>query len=108
MVARNPDEIEEMKEKLFPIGEFWGIDFGSHMLVAISLGVRPSGGYSIRIEDAILRGDTLYVRYCVKEPIIAPAVMTQPYYMKVMQSSNTAKVRFENTCPEDVPRRDAQ
>ena len=37
------------------------VDFGTHMVVVVSLGRRSSGGYSVSVESASRRGDGLYV-----------------------------------------------
>lgn len=102
LAARNPEELQKMiglfgepVRKLIPEG---GFDFKNSMLVGISLGQKPTGGYSVRIVGTREEEGVLYIRYREKEPDsgeIVTQALTAPYHLKVLPASNATSVRFE-------------
>ena len=74
-----------------------GFDFGKHMLVAISMGQQPTGGYAVSIEDAVEFEGVLTVRYRERAPKgdFVTQALTFPYHLKLLPSSKDGKVRFE-------------
>lgn len=57
------------------------VDFSRERLVVVSMGERPSGGYSIEVEGVFLSGGTLYVSVLEVSPgsdCMTTTAMTQP------------------------------
>jgi hypothetical protein len=57
------------------------VDFAQHMLIAVALGTRPSGGFGVKVRSVASRGERLEV--AVVESCPAPGAMvtqslTQP------------------------------
>lgn len=70
--ARNLEELRKMW-KFFgpPTRKFIteeGFDFTTGMLVGISLGQKPTGGYAVRIEDTREEDGFLCIRYRERKP----------------------------------------
>jgi hypothetical protein len=102
MVARNPDEFRGIAgifgaPTVSKLHVKSGVDFGTHMLVAISMGQRPTGGYAVSIEDTIERDGVLYVRYREQTPKggVVTQALTSPYHLKLLPASPVEEVRFE-------------
>lgn len=110
MVARTPEELRRM------IGVFGlnilgnvipasGFDFSAYMLVAISLGQQPTGGYWVKIEDAIGRDDVLHVRYRERSPsqsAVVTQALTAPFHIKVLPRRDGGKVLFERVAESET------
>ncbi len=102
MVARNPDEFREITgifgaPTVSKLHLKSGVDFGTNMLVAISMGQRPTGGYAVSIEDTVERDGVLYVRYRERTPQggVVTQALTSPYHLKLLPASPVEEVRFE-------------
>jgi hypothetical protein len=60
------------------------IDFGSSVLVLAAMGARPSGGYSIEIEEVRAQSGTLHVRVLQRSPgpsCVTTAAITAPVHI---------------------------
>jgi hypothetical protein len=109
MVARTPAELQGMirvfgpqVQRLVPDG---GIDFNRYLLVGISLGRKPSGGYSVSIEDAAERDGVLYLRYREHSPAptsVETQAFTSAYHLKLLPASKAATVKFERVCEPEI------
>lgn len=109
MAARTPGELQGMiqtfgvsVEKLIPKG---GLDFNKYMLTGISLGQKPTGGYSVSIVDFHEKGGTLYIRYLEQSPkpnSMATQALTTPYHLKILPASKANKVSFEKTGEPEI------
>lgn len=109
MVARTPGELHGMirvfgqsVKKLIPEG---GLDFNAYMLAGISLGQKPTGGYSVRIEDANERGGIQYVRYREQSPkptSMVTQAFTSPHHLKLLPAGKAAIVKFEKICEPEI------
>lgn len=51
-----------------PVPPAPAVDFGAHVVVLAAMGSRPTGGYSIRVEDAAARSDHVVVRVIETSP----------------------------------------
>jgi PrcB C-terminal len=109
MVAKTPGELHGMirvfgqsVKKLIPEG---GLDFNAYMLAGISMGQKPTGGYSVRIEDTNERGGILYVRYFEQSPkptSMVTQAFTSTYHLKLLPASKVVTVRFEKICEPEI------
>ena len=110
MVARTPEELHRMigvfglniLGKVIPAS---GFDFSANMLVAISLGQQPTGGYWVKIEDAIGRDDVLYVRYRERnhsQSAYVTQAVTTPFHIKVLPRRDGGKVLFERVAESET------
>lgn len=98
MVARTPGEYQKMirtfgADLLPPMP-----DFNTQMIVAISMGQRRTGGYSVTILGIEERNRVLYVRYRERVPKkdeLVTQALTAPYHIKVLPHSDATKVLFE-------------
>jgi hypothetical protein len=109
LVARTPAELQGLLrvfgqplQRLVPAG---GIDFNSHVLVGISLGRKPSSGYTVRIEDSVERDGVLYVRYREHFPDAASVetqALTFPYHLKLLPASKATVVKFERVSEREL------
>ena len=73
------------------------VDFNKHMVVAVFLGSRPSGGYQVQIESIRPEGNALVVRWAEARPgagQVAAQVMTAPASI-VAVPRHSGDVRFE-------------
>ena len=75
------------------------VDFSTNMVVAVFMGVEPTGGYALHIYEVVETGLTIVVKMERTEPgptCIVPQVLTQPYHM--VQIARTEKpVTFDVT-----------
>jgi hypothetical protein len=105
MVARSPEEFHRMI-RVFGLNRLpHEVDFGTQMLVAISMGRRLTGGYAVRILDATERDGVAYVRYQERVPgrgQFVTQALTAPYHVKVLSRTDAAKVRFEKLCEPEI------
>lgn len=110
MVARTPEELRsvtgvfgrDIVAKVVPAS---GFDFGAYMLVAISLGQQPTGGYGVQIKEVIRRDDILYVHYQERIPsqrATVPQVLTAPFHIKVLPRRDGGKVLFERVAESAI------
>jgi hypothetical protein len=73
------------------------IDFDRETVVAVFMGSRPTGGFSVAIVSATERDETLVVAYNETSPqpgAIAAQVLTSPYHI-VAVPKHTGPVTFE-------------
>jgi hypothetical protein len=74
------------------------IDFDRQMVVAVGLGERPTGGYTVTITGAEERGGILHVRYEERRPRpdeLVTQALTAPYHIRVLPRSDAGQVVFE-------------
>jgi hypothetical protein len=74
------------------------IDFSRHMVVAVGLGQRPTGGYAVTILGAAERAGVLHVRYQERRPgpgELVTQALTTPYHARVLPRSDAGPVVFE-------------
>jgi hypothetical protein len=75
------------------------VDFTSHMLVAVALGTRPSGGYGVKVASVTVRGEQLLVSVVETCPARGARVitsLTQP--VAVVRLPRLAQApKFEDT-----------
>ena len=76
------------------------IDFRQHLVLAVSMGHRSTGGYSIRIADAALDGDIIRVSIVERQPAPGTAqttAVTSPYAIAIVPRGDFAEVSFVGT-----------
>lgn len=103
MVARTPAELRSMigifgRDMVGTVIPDSGFDFSAYMLVAISMGQKPTGGYWVKINDVIRRDDVLSVRYREHIPgqnEYVTQALTAPFHIKVFPRSEGGTVLFE-------------
>jgi hypothetical protein len=74
------------------------IDFGSHSLVVVALGERPTGGYWAQIEGVQVAGNTLYVQAVANRPgsdEMTTQALTHPYAAAVVPKTRATMLRSE-------------
>jgi hypothetical protein len=74
------------------------IDFARQMVVAVSLGQRPTGGYAVEIVGAEERDGVLHVLYLERGPRpddFVTQVLTTPYHVRVLTRSEAPQVVFQ-------------
>lgn len=85
---RNEEEWETLWNRVYkgrsPIPERPDVDFAKEMVIAVFMGEKPTGGYSIEIERIVEREETWEVH--VQETAPGPndgviEALTQPYHM---------------------------
>ncbi len=57
------------------------VDFARHMLIAVALGTRPSGGFGVRVRSVASRGERLevtVVESCPEPGAMVSMALTQP------------------------------
>ena len=64
-------------------------DFGKQMALAVFLGLKPTGGYSVRFEKVETGKKEIRVRYAAKEPggAIVIQALTAPYAIRLVERS---------------------
>lgn len=73
------------------------VDFTDKTLIAVGLGDRPSGAYSVEIDTIRLVNGTVVVHYTERRSCgIATAAITQPYHL-VLVDRTTAPVEFRRS-----------
>jgi hypothetical protein len=103
MVARTPEELRSMigifgRDMVGTVIPDSGFDFSAYMLVAISMGQKPTGGYWVEINDVIRRDDVLSVRYREHIPgqnEYVTQALTAPFHIKVLPRSEGGTLLFE-------------
>jgi hypothetical protein len=68
------------------------VDFGQHMLIAVALGTRPSGGFGVKVRGVTSRGERLEVAVLESCPAAGAMVtqsLTQP--VEVVQAPRLAQ-----------------
>ncbi len=73
------------------------VDFSREMVVAVFMGSRPTGGYSVEIVSATESGGSLVVSYREQSPprgALTTQVLTAPFHMAAVPKF-TGDVRFE-------------
>ena len=76
------------------------IDFRQHLVLAVAMGHRSTGGYAIRIADAALDGDTIRVSIVERQPAPGTAqttAVTSPYAIAIVPRGDFAEVSFVGT-----------
>jgi len=96
-VLRNQTEYEELWADLHAdkstVPAPPSVDFGSKVVVAIVLGERPNGGYSVEIDGAQVSedGDQTRIQFTEKVPgCAATQVLTSPYVLATMDRGGAA------------------
>ena len=77
---------EKLWNRLFPEMSSADIDFNRYVVVCIFLGVRPTGGYSVKFGQPYMRDNKMIIPYKEhrSEGIVTQA-LTQPYRIKVFE-----------------------
>jgi hypothetical protein len=73
------------------------VDFSREMAVAVFMGSRPTGGYSVEIASASQRDGTLVVSYRELSPprdAVTAQVLTAPFHIVAVPAS-AGEVKFE-------------
>jgi hypothetical protein len=84
---------QELKENLVPDSDF----FEEQVLIFIFDKVRRTGGYSLRIEQTVLKNDTLIITALSQSPgDPATSIMTQPFQVLKLQKIDK-EVKLEVT-----------
>ena len=109
-VIRTQQELSALRlQSLIPVGA--SIDFSQEMLLAVVSAAKPSGGYSLSIEDVQARAagfagvvqEHLEVRFRERAPSgIAVTVVTQPYHIVAVPRS-ARMVVFKPALPAPAP-----
>ena len=105
MLARNPEELHRViqvfgRDLIGKVVPDSGLDFSASMLVAISLGQKPTGGYAVTIVDAVRRGNVLVVRYREHAPgpgEYVTQMFSAPFCLKVLPRGSGDTVLFERS-----------
>jgi hypothetical protein len=75
------------------------VDFSQHMLVAVALGTRPTGGFAVKVRGVATRGDRLEVAVletCPPPGAMVTAALTQPVeVVRVSRLSQTPTFKEE-------------
>ncbi|MFC1801459.1 protease complex subunit PrcB family protein [Nanoarchaeota archaeon] len=90
-VIINEDDLMEMWEKVYtnvdPVPELPDVNFDEEMVIAVFLGTKPTGGYTIEITEVVETEDSLevYVKETSPSPrnIVALAVTYPEHIVKV-------------------------
>jgi hypothetical protein len=109
MVARNEEEFARMakvfgRKRLPPKP-----NFEKHLVAAVSMGQKPTGGYSVTILDTEDREGILYIRYRERTPKPGEHVtqaLTSPYDVKLFPASKSETVLFVRVCEPEIRRPD--
>ena len=91
MVIKNDKDWEKLKAKLNIRHKDPEIDFKKNMLIAVFMGQRNSGGYSIRITEINEDKKSLTVKMLRSSPRpngATLAVITSPYHMVLVKKSD--------------------
>jgi len=65
------------------------IDFENEMIIGLFMGMKNSGGYSIKIDSIISNSEKLLVYVKKSKPKgMATSVMTQPFYLAKIKKTN--------------------
>jgi hypothetical protein len=97
VVARTQAEWDTLWRRHAPGRPAPAVDFTRAMVVAVFLGSRPSGGYSVQITDASVQDGVLVVRWSEMAPApgqMAAQVMTAPSFVATVPR-HAGQVRFE-------------
>jgi hypothetical protein len=81
VVVKAAAEFEKLWREHAPGRPAPSVDFSKHMVIALFLGSRPSGGFSVEITDVRRDGDALLVNWAERRPgrdQMAAQVMTAP------------------------------
>lgn len=98
-IARTADEWEKLWRQHSWDRPAPKIDFAKDMVVAVFLGSRTTGGYTIAIEEVRDEGGKLIVKYRESSPgrgAITAQVITAPYHI-VAVPKKPGEVRFEKS-----------
>ena len=96
-LARTPREWAQI-QALFGVRDAPAIDFTTHMVAAVGIGMRRTGGFSVHILGAEERDGVLYVRYRERAPRpdqFVTQALTAPYHVRVLPRLDAPTVRFE-------------
>jgi hypothetical protein len=96
-VARTPDDWQALWQRHAPGRPAPAVDFTTHMVVAVFLGSRPSGGYQAEITGITTAGEVMVVQWAERRPgpgQVAAQVMTAPSHL-VTVPRHAGEVRFE-------------
>ena len=99
LLARNREQWLQLQQVFNLRGPLPNVNFSTHMVLAIGLGTRPTGGHEVTILGAEERKGILYIRYRERRPSPGEFVtqaLTSPYHIKVLPRSEVQKVFFEN------------
>ena len=112
-VIRSADELAKLNAKPADVARFLKvdkIDFSKQMLVVISGGSRPTGGYSVDFKGATVKDKVLTVSWVLKTP--APgAFVTQAFthpMLVVLMDRFEGKVVFDPAAPPKGGKRPPQ
>jgi len=84
------------------------INFDKEILIAVFQGLKPTGGYDIRIEKVIMSNDQLYVYLKEKKPdrnAIVTCAFTSPYHIIKIQKTNKPIIFISEEMPPTPKRK---
>lgn len=96
-VIRTADEWQALWRRHESAKPLPTVDFGTEMVLGLTLGSRPSAGWDVEITGAAPQGDGLLVKYAEHAPApgrVAASVITSPYHF-VKVPKVAGKVVFE-------------
>ncbi len=101
LVARNQREWERIWRysagTRMPRPEVPEIDFNAHMIIAVFMGQRSSGGYAVTIDSVTEKENHVEVRYTTRSPgpgDMVTMALTSPYHIVVVPAGKAGNVRF--------------
>lgn len=101
LVARNQRQWEQIWRysagTQVPQPEMPEIDFDVHMVIAVFMGQRSSGGYAVTIDSVTEKEDHVEVRYTTRSPghgDMVTTALTSPFHIVVVPASAVEDVRF--------------
>jgi hypothetical protein len=106
LVLRSPEELakagnltEEQLAKQFKVDK---IDWKTQMIVVVTGGVKPTGGYSVEVESLAVKGKVLTVKWKLTSPkpgSITPQIVTHPG-QAVLAERFEGEVKFDPPAPK--------
>jgi hypothetical protein len=80
-----------------PVPELPSVDFTEYTVVAVMMGVQPTGGYQITITDVSLDNNTLYIEVEEAAPgsgCMTTQALTSPYHVVKIPVTDASDIRF--------------
>ncbi|MCP1728011.1 hypothetical protein J2T60_002011 [Natronospira proteinivora] len=97
MVVRDADTFERIWDLSDQRGERPAVDFDQSMVVAIFMGERRTGGYSVQVDEVRQDGDDIMVQVIMEEPgegCMTTQAITRPFQLVLLPQLD-GEVRFQ-------------